>query len=100
MTDLIERIEALEGPDRDIDAEIGRYFASDFLGKIPDESQQGCAQFTTSIDTAITLVDSDNTANYLRLAVNECIAKYGHGKSFLEALPRFICIAALKARSD
>jgi hypothetical protein len=53
---LAERVEALTGPDRGVDAEVGRYFAAQFLGYAPWEPQTGCAKFTASLDAAMSLV--------------------------------------------
>jgi hypothetical protein len=53
---LAERCEKATGPDRELDAQIGRYFSADFLGYVPDDPQYGCAEFTRSLDAAMTLV--------------------------------------------
>ena len=53
---LADRVEALAGPDREVDAQVGRYFAAQFLGYVPWEPQTGCAKFTASLDAALSLV--------------------------------------------
>lgn len=56
MLELASRVEAASGPDRELDAEIGRFFAADFLGYVPDEPATGCAKFTASLDAAMLMV--------------------------------------------
>lgn len=56
MLELAARVEAASGPDRELDAEIGRYTAAEFLGYVPVEPQHGCAPFTASLDAAMMLV--------------------------------------------
>jgi hypothetical protein len=55
---LAERVEALAEPDREVDAQVGRYFAAQYLGYVPWEPQTGCAKFTDSLDAAMSLVPS------------------------------------------
>lgn len=55
LDDLIARVEAADGPDRELDAEIGRIAAERFLGYIPPEPQRGCIRYTASLDAAMTL---------------------------------------------
>ena len=55
LLELAERVEALDGPDREVDALVGRYKAADFLGTLPADPQYGCARYTASIDAAMQL---------------------------------------------
>ena len=56
LEELAERLERASGPDRELDAQIGRYAAAEFLGHVPDAPQYGCQPFTASIDAAMSLV--------------------------------------------
>lgn len=89
MSSLIERIEAATGPCRNLDVEIhrsrGKYIA------IP--------KYTSSIAAAMTLCCSDVFIHLQDAidAVQEEMVDASIGEK-AEALPRFICAAALRAR--
>jgi len=56
---LAARVEQATGPCAELDAQIGRFAASEFLGYVPDEPQHGCQKFTASLDAAMSLVPED-----------------------------------------
>ena len=124
MTDLIERLEAATGPDRELDAAI---FAAVYPDKVPSpivESGYGWRydkrhwwlatgedsrvmpkmvtpeRYTASIDAALTLAGDMNETRLWHLwhdALSRCSKAEAH---IVRDLPRFICIAALHAKGE
>ena len=115
LSDLIARIEAASGPDREINAEIGRYAPHlvAFLGGVPDDPQPGCLPYTASIDTALTLVPTDafwrlghdgDGADPSEFRAQLIVPKLGgidaRGQSIAATPALALCAAALRARSN
>lgn len=108
---LAERCERAAGPDRELDAEIGRYFSARFLGYVPDEPQHGCAEFTRSIDAAMTLVPEGwywraghgvlwpGWAHLNRKHPDHCEREDEHS-AHAETPALALCAAALRARAQ
>jgi hypothetical protein len=103
---LAERVEALTGPDWEVDAQVGRYFAAQFLGYVPWEPQTGCAKFTASLDVAMSLVPEGwrwhsyywprkDEPRLMSLVTNRPHAGIAHGKAATPALA--LTAAALRA---
>ena len=103
---LVERCEKATGPDRELDAQIGRYFSADFLGYVPDDPQYGCAEFTRSLDAAMTLVPEGwfwqvGQGNHAWAAVYKNPIPPAMRVDPIGATPALaLCAAALKARSQ
>lgn len=113
MNDLIARLEALEGPDREADAQL--HCAAMPHCSMP--SRNDCAQgsgyvsfrdgaefrqarpYTSSIDAAMTLAEPGDAAQVLDEAIR-LLGLCGWRGRWRDALPRFICIAAMKAREQ
>lgn len=116
MNDLIERIEAASGPDRELDAEIARE-----IGRIPPHAGYAAMDdvawdrglgysvpaYTTSIDAALTLVPEgwtifhfggpfNDSPSHATVAGGQPIA-FCEGDGATPALA--ICAAALKSRA-
>jgi len=58
MIDLIRRLEAATGPDREIDADIGRVFGR-LKPPYPHDAGFEYLRYTESLDAALTLVPED-----------------------------------------
>lgn len=123
MTDLIERLEKATGPDRGIDASIWWRFDRKAaervywnaamgkpcpLGDEPPTSGLGwlavrgkAPAYTGSFDAAFTLAGERVFAvllEALAMAAAYFVQFSDKGGHILRHLPRFVCIAALKAR--
>ena len=106
MTHLINRLEALTGPSREVDAEISK--ATGWVKYITWTSPNGriyadCPNFTNSLDAAMTLMPATLKNTVLLQTSSPAKAGFGRdGKKFtyLEGAtaPIALCIAALKAR--
>lgn len=107
--ELIERVAAATGPDRQLDADIwhatgGRIEPGIPIGLdwfLPDNSdpvRDELTNLTGSLDAAIALVervlDDLHIATCLRLALAECDVR---GVSYDSNLARFVCLALLLA---
>ena len=113
MTNLADKIEALEGPSREVDAEI--YCAIngyEFVRWLPnldrgvgyrkddglyyEKRPLGLATYTSSLDAAMTL-EEGNAADAIAEAL-ERIAKARVGKNWVERFPQFLTAAFIRAR--
>jgi len=113
---LIDRLSKLEGPDRDVDADIDRAFGLNVdTGALsgpwtkypaPDHYRE-TSRYTGSLDAARALMDRlfpgteyefTNLYNIVRVTI-EMNGKYGgfHGEH-VNSLPIAICIALLRAK--
>lgn len=110
MNDLIERIEAASGPDREIDLAID-------LGARPDQWAQVChdnpasvptqwcdddelPRYTASVDAALTLVPVDRQWSITNCRSPKTVAQVGAFNVGSAATPALaLCAAALKARA-
>lgn len=120
--ELIKRLEAATGPDRDLDAHIARHvgfvFHTNLNCWLPPRgfsTSFGLLHFTSSIDSALTLVPEGWTQGRLawpgydhgilkgtaRAEIHHEMSSGGGPKriAFGASLPIALCIAALKARS-
>lgn len=103
MDDLIARLEAAEGPDRELDGDIAIMMRPGFYPN-RDIAQKDAPRYSSSIDAALTLVPE----GYGRLDI--MIIENGHtyvsrdvGSEYDaegKIPPLAICIAALKARAQ
>lgn len=113
MTDLIARLEAAEGPDRELDAEIENLLAGgsdrdlEYIVSNGVEDTTAPPRYTASIDAALTLVPEGWTWGIMHCAgapPEVCFyrAVCGVYSSIVAvaATPALaLCIAALKARN-
>ena len=108
MSDLLklaERCEAATGPDRELDAQIGRFVAAEFLQQIPDRPQYGCQPFTASLDAAMQLKPAEwhiegmheGCGDLPKRVTLYCWDEAIRGKG--SALTLALCAAALRARA-
>ena len=112
-SDLIERLEALSGPDREVDAEIAlatgwMQIKTDwFRPKSADiwHHKSELPRYTASIDAAMTLVSEGWYPQIGKLSAESWQANMGQANrgngvnAYAAALAIALCIAALRARS-
>lgn len=103
LLELAERCEQSEGPDRKLDALITKHFrlSSNLCSPF---GYQGLP-FTSSLDTAMTLLPEGQTIPVLNSAINACWREtHLHGQKadelFHQHFPAFVCAAALRARAS
>jgi hypothetical protein len=111
MMELIERLEALDGTDRNVDAALARLdgwqeianngtWAKDYGGEVGVRYLISAPNFTGSLDAALTLVPEGHGAvsgSMSTLGSSFRIEKpYAFGNAKLPAIA--LCIAALRAR--
>ena len=103
--ELIAKLEAAEGPCRELDwaiaVSVGRKDEADKPGIWAGVDQmafvEGLSRFTASIDAALTLVPEGKVEEVFYEAMMLC----GQAKAdFAKDLPHFICIAALRAQQE
>lgn len=104
-TELIAALEAAEGPNRELDRKIAAVVGhkhgpdSGWCNKENGDYwtvEESASQYTASIDAAMMLVPEGwSEIGILLDAVNENCSD-----AWLANLPRFICIAALRAKGE
>ena len=109
MSDLIARLEAATGPDRELDRAIAKALGVMPLYQMRGQIGSSWPDFTDSIDAALTLVPEGwrwhsyywprkDEPKIMSLVTSEPHVGIAHGKAATPALA--ICIAALKARGE
>ena len=96
MTDLIERLSALDGPDREVDALLWWHHVGKAGGWEYDGQQR--KPYTESIDAALTLFGGDRKRLIINIAEDDITSViYGGAESVASTPAIALCIAACKA---
>lgn len=109
MQDLIKRLEAASGPDRELDHAITTALWPNEPLQWPDQykasgdfwSRRAVPHFTNSIDAALTLVPKGRRG-FVGFGGNNLSGTWVRGEASIDASHKYpaiaLCIAALKAR--